>query len=326
MPEVSVIIVNYETRELLAACLQSLAADPEAPDLEVIVVDNGSRDGSVAMVEADFPRVRLIRNASNEGFARPNNTAMLQASGEFFFLLNSDAEVRPGALARLLRVLRSDPSAAAAGPRLVYPDGTLQRSARGFPSLWTHACDMLFLDRIFPRSRLFGSGEAGAFRYDLPGTADHLMAAAFLMRREAVRAIGLLDERFRIYYNDMDWCFRAVRAGWTIRYVPDATVVHHLGATVAAVNRDFARFEELHHNTMLFYRKHYGAYTIPLYRILLAAGFLLRAAGWGVARLAAPSGRSRLMWEFSMRTLAFGAQFWEPLPPTGETEERRLVA
>jgi GT2 family glycosyltransferase len=276
------------------------------------------------MVRSVFPQVRLIRNVVNEGFAAPNNTAMRAAEGRFFFLLNSDAELTPGALAKLVQALESDPAAAAAGPRLVFPDGTLQRSARGFPSLWTHLCDMLFLDRLFPRSRFFGAGEAGAFDYDRSGTVDHLMAAAFLIRRDAARRIGLLDERFRIYYNDMDWCYRAVRGGWSILYVHDATVVHHLGKTVEAVNRDFARFEELHDNTMLFFRKHRGGWTIPVYKLLLAGGFLLRTVGWGVIRLVRPSDRSRLMWRFSVRTLLFAARFWRPLPVAAATGERRL--
>lgn len=309
-PECSVIIVNYNTCGLLRACLASVAADTDAPSSEVLVVDNGSTDGSVLMVETEFPHVRLLRNRENEGFARPNNAAMKAARGAWFFLLNSDAEVRPGALRALLDALRLDPGAAAAGPRLEYPDGRHQPSAKGFPSLWTHVCDMLLLDRLAPRSRLFAAGEAGGFDYDRPGTADHLMAAAFLIRRDAAERIGLLDERFRIYYNDMDWCYRAVRAGWRILYVPRAVVAHHLGQTVNAMNRDFAWFEELHNNTLLFYRKHYGAWTVPVYKLLLALGFVPRAAVWGLLRALRGTDRSRLMWRYSVRTLLYGLRFW----------------
>jgi hypothetical protein len=309
-PECSIIIVNHNTCGLLRACLASLAADTDAPSLEVLVVDNGSGDGSVPMVEMEFPQVRLLRNRENEGFARPNNVAMQQARGEWFFLLNSDAEVRPGALRALIEAMRQDPGAAAAGPRLVYPDGRLQPSAKGFPSLWTHFCDMFLLDRLAPRSRLFAAGEAGGFDYDRPGTADHLMAAAFLIRRSSAEQIGLLDERFRIYYNDMDWCYRAVRAGWRILYVPRAVVAHHLGQTVNAMNRDFAYFEELHNNTLLFHRKHHGAWTVPVYRLLLVLGFLPRAMAWGLLRALRGSERARLMWRYSLRTLGYGLRFW----------------
>lgn len=310
--EISVIIVNLNTCGLLDACLASLERERASVSLQVIVIDNGSSDGSVAMMQEKYPATVLLRNARNEGFARPNNEGLRVATGRHLLLLNSDTVVRAGALRALIHDLEAHPEAGACGPRLVYPDGRLQLSAKGFPTLWTHFCDMAGLDRMFPNSRLFGHGEMRYFDYEHDGTADHLMAAAFLVRRETYEAVGELDERFAIYYNDMDWCYRMVRAGWVIRYVPGAVVEHHLGRTVGAVNKRFTLFTMLYNNVMFFYQKHYGRWTIVVYRLLLAAGFLVRSALWTVRAWVRPTEENLHMRAFAFRSLAFGLTFWRP--------------
>ncbi len=314
MPEVSVIIVNHNTRELLRSCLDSLTASEPSLPMETIVVDNGSTDGSADMVKARFPAVRIVLNPTNEGFARPNNVAMRLATGRHLFLLNSDAEITQGALTELLRFLDSHPEAGACGPKLVYPDGRLQYSVKGFPSLWTHLCDMLFLDKIFAGSSLFGRGEMRYFPYEKSGEVDHVMAAAFLVRREAIEAVGLFDERFSIYYNDMEWCYRMVRGGWKIFYVSSARVIHHHGITTAKVNRSFAYFEEMYNNMMLFYQKRYGRLSIVGYKLLLFLGFTVRTLGWWIVGLVRPSDHSTHMKTFCRKTLALAARFWVALP------------
>lgn len=311
-PDLSIIIVNLNTRDLLDACLASLEQERTALSLEVIVIDNGSSDGSVAMVESRYPTTVLLRNSRNQGFARPNNEGLRRARGRHLLLLNSDTVVRPGALIRLLEFLESHPDAGACGPRLVYPDGRLQYSAKGFPTLWTHVCDMSGLDRLFPRTALFGSGELRMFDYEHPGTADHLMAAAFLVRRETYEKVGPLDERFAIYYNDMDWCYRMVRAGWKIWYVPDAVVEHHLGKTVGAVNKRFTYFSMLYNNVMFFYQKHYGRGSVIVYRLVLAAGFTVRSVAWTIRAALRPTDANRHMRTFAFKSLAFGLTFWRP--------------
>jgi GT2 family glycosyltransferase len=311
-PDISVIIVNLNTRELLDACLASVERERATLSLEAIVIDNGSTDGSVAMVERTYPQTLLVKNARNEGFARPNNEGLRRAKGRHLLLLNSDTVVRPGAFRRMVDFLESHPDAGACGPRLIYPDGRLQYSAKGFPTLWTHFCDMSGLDRLFPRTVLFGSGELRSFDYDHAGTADHLMAAAFLVRRETYEKVGPLDERFAIYYNDMDWCYRMVQAGWKIWYVPDAVVEHHLGKTVGAVNKRFTFFTMLYNNVMFFYQKHYGRSSIIVYRLLLAAGFAVRCAIWSVRAVVQPSEANRHMRTFAFKSLLFGLAFWRP--------------
>jgi GT2 family glycosyltransferase len=265
------------------------------------------------MVRQVFPEVRLIVNAKNEGFARPNNVGMQMASGRQLFLLNSDAALHPGALAKLSAFLDTTPDAGACGPRLVYPDGRQQRSVKGFPSLWTHLCDMFLLDKIFPHSVLFGRGEMGFFSYDKTQEVDHVMAAAFLVRREVLTTAGAFDERFSIYYNDMDWCYRIKAQGWKVYYVHDAVVTHHGGITVAAVNQDFSYFHELYENVMLFYQKRYGRPGIIAYKLILAAGFLLRSLAWSLRWLVQRSGHAHMMMTFSWKSLATGIRFWAPV-------------
>jgi GT2 family glycosyltransferase len=272
------------------------------------------------MVAAEFPGVRLVRNARNEGFARPNNTGMRMADGRHILLLNSDTVVQPRALEMLMRFLDTHPEAGACGPMLLYPDGRIQHSAKGFPTLFTHLCDMLFLDRLLPQSRLFGKGEMRYFDYARPASVDHLMAAAFLVRREVLVQVGLLDEDFAIYYNDMDWCYRMKQRGWGVWYVPDARITHYLGSTVGNVNRGFALFQVLHENVLLFYQKHYGRGAVPVYRLFTALGFVLRSLGWTAVRWLRPSDHSRHMMQFSWKTLWWALPVWMPARVAGMTD------
>jgi N-acetylglucosaminyl-diphospho-decaprenol L-rhamnosyltransferase len=314
MVAVSVIIVNWNTEALLRECLDSVYADLPSFALEVIVIDNGSEDGSVGMVRTHFPQVQIILNQSNEGFARPNNVGMNASTGNYIFLLNSDTVVRSGAIAGLKFFLDKHPQVGACGPMLLNPDGTVQRSVKGVPSLWTHACDMLFLDRLFPHTHFFGGGEMAYFSYEQTQEVDHLMAAALLVRRDVVRQIGMFDERFSIYYNDMDLCCRIKHAGWKLMYVHTAQIVHHHGKTIARLNKDFGYHREMRNNIMLFYQKHYGRWSVVVYKLLLFIGFMLRSTGWGVARLVRPTERTVLMSRFSWKTLAMSMEFWTPVP------------
>lgn len=311
MPDVSVIIVNWNTKDLLKACLASVFADVAGREVEVLVIDNGSSDGSAEMVEREFPRVKLQCNQMNEGFAKPNNDGMRVAGGTYILLLNSDTVVRSGAVAALVSFMDRHPDAGACGPRLVNPDGSTQRSVKGFPTLWTHLCDMLFLDKAFPRSRLLGRGEMAYFSYDSVEEVDHVMAAAFLVRRGVLEGVGLFDEHFTIYYNDMDWCYRIRKRGWKIWYVPTAAIVHYRGQTVNKLNRDFACVEEMYNNVMLYYLKHHGRWSVVVYRLLLALGFVVRSAGWNLYTLVNPSERIAHMARFSLRALRIGLAFWK---------------
>ncbi|HEV2147373.1 MAG TPA: glycosyltransferase family 2 protein [Longimicrobiaceae bacterium] len=273
VPDLSVVVVNRNTRELLEACLGSMWASPETVGVEVIVVDNGSTDGSVERVRERFPEVRLITNDENTGYAFPNNQGLAVSRGRYVLLLNSDTEVRPRALSRLVEFMDAHPEAGACGPLLRFPDGRLQRSCYSTPSPRTFLSTILTLDRRFPRSRAFGNTHTG-FAHDRTTEVETMLGAAFLVRRDVIEQVGVLDERLRIHYNDFDWCLRIRRAGWKIYFVHDAEVVHHLQATTRAENRHLELQPELVRNLFDYFRKHYGEAGVRWVRL----GMLV---GWG---------------------------------------------
>jgi GT2 family glycosyltransferase len=296
-PDVSIIVVNRNTRDLLAACLGSLRDTARPLDIETIVVDNASTDGSVAAVEEHFPEVRLIRNATNTGFAYPNNQGLAVSHGRYVMLLNSDTIVRPGALARLVRFMDDRPDAGACGPRLVYPDGRLQRSCASFETPWRWFCDMLDLGKLFPRSPAFGNLRT-LFDHAVTAPVDWVMGAALLVRREVVHSVGVLDEQFRIHCNESDWCYRMHLAGWKVYYVHDAEVVHYCGETRRREVDRSALEAEMARNLIDYYRKHHGRLGVASFRLWGVAGFALRRVKYAVVNTLRPSERSLALGDF----------------------------
>jgi N-acetylglucosaminyl-diphospho-decaprenol L-rhamnosyltransferase len=193
----------------------------------VLVVDNGSSDGSVDLVRDRFPGVLLIANASNRGFSAANNQGVEQARGRYLLLLNSDAEVEPAALRALVAYADEHPPAGVIGPKLLNPDGTLQPSGGRFPTPMSTAASLLGLNRLTGRPR-YGTRRD----YDLPAEVDEVSGAAMLIRREVIDRIGGLDEGFAWGYEDIDFCLRARRAGWRVHYVPSARVIHQWGGSM----------------------------------------------------------------------------------------------
>jgi GT2 family glycosyltransferase len=275
-PDLSVVIVNRNTAGLLRACLGSLRREADDLRLEIVVVDNGSTDGSVEMVEECFPEVRLLANARNEGFALPNNQGMALATGRHVMLLNSDTEVRAGALRALVSVLESEPGIGAVGPALLFPDGRRQRSASSFKTPWRHFCDMVGLGRLFPRSAIFANQNA-RLDFGRPHDVDWLIAAAIVVRGSVVKEVGGLDERFRIHCNDDDWCRRIRDAGHGIRYHPAAEVVHHSGSTLQVESVTTNLDDELVRNLFEYHRKYFGTAGVLWLRIWMVVGYGTRA-------------------------------------------------
>lgn len=255
MTDLSVIVVSYNTKDLLRACLASVQNCAGNLSMEVLVVDNSSRDGSADMVAAEFPSARLLRNPDNRGFAAANNQALAVAAGRYLMLLNSDTVVRPGAFAAMMAFMDAHPQAGYCGPKLLNGDGSHQPSARRFPTPLSGAFAMTGLSVRRPASRHSLDLHA-AHGTDQPFRADWLCGACLMVRREAIARVGVLDECFFLYFEETDWCRRMAAAGWEGWYIPAAEVLHWGGRSVDQ-NRATAPFSGDHPVHWLRSRRRY---------------------------------------------------------------------
>jgi GT2 family glycosyltransferase len=276
-PELSILIVNFNAEKLILRCLQAVYETIGSVDCEVIVVDNASTDHSADAVQNAYPQVRLLRNPENVGFARANNQAFRVARGRYFLLLNSDAFVHDGAIATLINFMESHLDTGAAGCRLVYEDGSLQRSCYSFPTPITELCQTLWLDRLFPRSPFFGKFKMTYWDFDSNRDVDWVMGAVMILRKEAVDQVGFLDEEYFMYSEEMDLCYRFKQAGWKISFVSEATAMHVWGGS-SRQNKELA-FIRLYKSRVLFFRKHYGPIMTLVYKLILYLGSLVRVLG-----------------------------------------------
>jgi GT2 family glycosyltransferase len=292
-PDLSIIIVNWNTRELLAKCLRSLyplpngqgqeAGSPIFRDgscsYEVFVVDNASSDGSAEMVRQRFPQVRLMQNEENVGFARANNQAIPLSQGRYVLLLNSDTEVQPGALETLIAFMDAHPQAGATGPRLLNPDGSLQPSCHPMLTPGREFWRLLFLERLSPRATY------PMHRWDdrTPRRVEVIKGACLLLRREALHQVGLLDESYFMYTEEVDLCYRLVLAGWECWWVPQATVIHHGEASSRQVAQRM--YLALYQSKIQFYRKYGGEPRARRFKSLLRLAYWPRLV---TATLGAP--------------------------------------
>jgi GT2 family glycosyltransferase len=240
------VVVTYDALPWLERSLESVRG------YETIVVDNGSTDGTPAFVGERFPEARLIEQG-NVGMGGGNNAGMRVASGRYFLLLNSDAWVIGDAVERLVEFAESHPDAAIVGPRLRNPDGTLQRSVRGFPTLWRLATEYLFLRKLAPRSRALNAFYGGGFAHDDAREVEWLYGPCLLVRRDAVDAVGLFDEDFFMFSEETDWCYRFRAAGWKVYFFPGAEVTHVGGASHGGT-----LYRENLRGHLRFFAKHHG--------------------------------------------------------------------
>jgi len=275
-PTLSIVIVSWNTRDLLDACLVSIRTIADEVTREVIVVDNASADGTAQMVARDHPEVTLIANDENRGYAAGNNQGIGQASGEHVLLLNPDIVVHQGALDTLARFLQEHPAAGAVAPRLILPDGSVQASCRSFPTPDVVLYEALGLSRLFPRSRRFGKYRMTWWDYDDERPVDQPMASAILVRGEALEEVGGMDEHFPIFFNDVDFCKRLWDTGWEVWFTPEASMVHVGGASTRQVRRRM--LTESHRSFVKFYRKHYRG-NIAWWKYYGAVGLLTLGHG-----------------------------------------------
>lgn len=263
-PDVSVVVVSFNTRDLLRECLTTLAREAGGVTYEAIVVDNDSRDGSADMVAAEFPDAVLIRAGGNLGFAAANNRGFAVARGRYVVLLNSDAFLTPGALPLSVRKMDADPRIGIGGARLVGRDGSWQPSARMFPSLLNDFLTLSGLAARKPRSRFFGRFDRTWASAGEPASVDWVPGAFSIVRREVLDRVGFFDEAFFLYYEEVDLCRRTKAAGWTVWYWPDVVVVH-LGGESSKTLKRLSMSSSGSQLTLwrmraglLYYRKHHG--------------------------------------------------------------------
>jgi hypothetical protein len=267
MADVSVVVVTYDALPWIERCLESVQGH------ERIVVDHGSTDGTLELLRERFPDARIIEQ-ENKGLGGGSNAGMRVASGDYFLLLNSDAWAVGDAIERLVGFAESNPEAAVVGPRLSTPDGSLQRSVRGFPTLWRLATEYFFLRKLAPRSRALNAFYGAGFSHDRVVEAEFLMGACLLVRREAADTVGLFDEDFFMFSEETDWCYRFRQAGWKVLFYPGAEFVHVGGATTRRTWGPMFREQVRGH--VRFLAKHRGAREAERARRLLLVSLRLR--------------------------------------------------
>ena len=280
MLDLGIVILNWNTRDLLRACLRSVFASRGTLAYRVCVVDNASSDGSAAMVAAEFPQVLLVESPVNSGYAAGNNLGLRalafdrdrQDGPRYALLLNPDTVVPEDGLAAMVAYLDAHPQAGAAGPRLVLPNGELDLACRRSLAFEAFVYRILGLSRLFPRSRRFGQYNLTYLSPDVETEVGAVVGAFMLVRREAISRAGLLDEKFFMYGEDLDWAYAIHQAGWQVRYNPAVSVLH----VKRAASRQSHRAQIAFHEAMLyFYRKHYAGRISPVLGGLVVAGILL---------------------------------------------------
>jgi N-acetylglucosaminyl-diphospho-decaprenol L-rhamnosyltransferase len=261
---VAAITVTLNGLPWIEQCLESLRG------IETVVVDHGSTDGTLEVVCGRFPEVRLIEQ-ENAGYGAGLNAGFRASSPRYWLVINSDAWVADGAVDGLVAFADAHPDAAVVAPRLRNPDGTLQRSVRGFPTLWRLATEYFFLRKLAPRSHALNAFYAGDFDHDSPRAIDWVMGSCFLVRRAAADQVGLFDEDFFLFSEETDWLYRFHKAGWTVWFTPDAEAVHVGGATHGG-----RMFVENVRGQLRWFAKHRGPREAARARRLLIAALRLR--------------------------------------------------
>lgn len=282
---IAVIIVSYNTRDLLLRCLATLCENLGQKDTEVWVVDNGSTDRSCDVVADSFPQVRILANRENCGFGAANNKAIARCTGRYVLLLNSDAFLRPGAVERLVRYLDEHPRAAVVGPKLLNAAGTLQPSCYRFPTPARAWVENLWLSGLVPADSRYGDHRL--WNHDRERLVDWVVGACLLVRHEAVEEVGGFDEQFFMYSEETDWQKRMSKAGWEIGFTPRAEVTHLGGGSgtteQARVSEDF--FRSLDRYVM----KHHGFLGLSSFRLAMIVGCVLRVPLWVAGYILRPA-------------------------------------
>lgn len=276
--DVSAIIVNWNTKDKLNDCLNSIYRQASELTYEVIVVDNASCDDSAEMVKREFPEAILLQNDENRGFAAANNVGMAVAQGRYILLLNSDTTVLDNAIGQVVSFADLHPESAVVGCKVLNSDGTLQRTCFMFPSLLNMLLSSTYLYKLFPRSKFFGREQMTWWDRDDVREVDVVTGCFMLVRREAIEQIGLLDERFFMYGEETDWCYRFKQAGWKAIFTPAAEIIHLGGQSSKQIRAKM--LVQLRLSILHFISKHYGWLSHKIASLLVVLFFAVRVPVW----------------------------------------------
>jgi len=301
--DVSIVIVNWNTRDILSGCLQSIYKQTNSLDFEVIVIDNASTDGSVKMIKREFPQVVLLENSQNRGFAIANNQGLAIAKGRYVLLLNSDTVILDNAVMKTVDFSDSHPECGVVGCRVLNPDKSLQPTCFMFPSTLNMLLSTTYLYKLFPKSRFFGRERMTWWDRDDEREVDVVTGCFMLVRREVVEEVGVMDEQFFMYGEETEWCYRIKKAGWKILFTPDAETIHFGGQSSKQIAPEMAL--QLRGSILQFFRKHRTFLEYQLACFLMLIFFVVRIPVWFVKFLVS-AGERTYCW-FRMKIYVIGA-------------------
>jgi len=292
-PTVSIVIVNWNTKDILRGCLGSIFTQRSELACDVIVVDNASTDGSPQMVEEEFPQVILIRNSANRGFAPANNQGIAIAKGRYVLLLNSDTVVLDGAIEKTAAFADAHPEAAVVGCRVLNPDKSLQPTCFMYPSVLNLFLDAMHLSKLFPRSRFFSRERMAWWKREDVREVEVVTGCFMLVRREAIDRVGPMDEDYFMYGEETDWCWRFHRAGWRLMFTPSGQIIHFGGQSTSQVRPQMLL--QLRSGVLLFFRKHRSRPAYVAACLFMSLWFALRVPLWGAKALFSRTDRATCM-------------------------------
>jgi len=280
-PVLSIVIVTWNGKRYALECLESLHACPTEVPIEIIVVDNASRDGTPEAIRTRFPDVNVVQNQANHGFAKANNMGVALSRGKYVCLINSDVVVSPGCLDRMLALMQTNPDIGILGPKMLCPDGSVGLSVMRLPTVWNTLCSAVALNSIFPNSRLFAGFSVKSDAIRTVKDVQVVTGWFWMVSRTALMQVGGLDERFFMYGEDIDWCRRFREAGWRVVFCGGAEALHYGGASSADTPARF--YVEMRRANLQYFHKHHGTLGAVGYTLAIGIHELARIAGYSLS-------------------------------------------
>ncbi len=273
MKDLSIVIVTYNSKDFLRTCLHSVIQQTTGISYEIIVVDNASTDQTRELMASEFPDIAFFRNEHNVGFAAANNQAVKETTSRYVLLLNPDTEILDGAIQKTIRFMEEHPKSGICSCKLMYQDGRFQANSYSFPTVWNMFSEATFMYRLFPKTKLFGSYHLTYLDYAKDNQVDWLIGAFYLIRREVIDTVGLLDEQYFMYTEDLDYCYLAKKAGFEVWYTPCAEIYHFYGG-MSGINLRSVVWT--HRSQILFYQKHFSYFKKLMLVLMKYFGLTLR--------------------------------------------------